>query len=188
MRIDFAENDCNNRFVITGGPGFGKTTILSKLEELGYTTFPEAARTLIEEQKKSDDPIFPWVDRVRFDRELIKKMVSDYKRHESNDLAFYDRGIPDLIGWRDYADLDSSDVKELVNISPYEKLVFLTKPWKEIYKVNEDRPYPFYEASKINEILVNCYSSLEYIVEFIPNAETETRVKFILEKISKYRK
>ena len=188
MKIDFAENDYNNKFIITGGPGFGKTTMLSKLEELGYITFPEAARTLIEQQKKSDDPIFPWEDRVGFDRELIKKMVFDYERHKSNNLAFYDRGIPDLIGWRDYAALDSSDLKELVSISPYEKLVFLAKPWEEIYEVNEDRPYSFDEASKINEILVNCYSNLGYVVEFIPNAETEKRVKFILDKISKYRK
>lgn len=186
MKTNLAENNYNNRFVVTGGPGFGKTTLIKKLEEMGYVVFPEAARALIEEQKQCDDPIFPWKDRIGFDRELIKKMVLDYQRHKSNKLAFYDRGIPDLIGWREYADLDSSDVKELVSVSPYEKLVFLTKPWQEIYESNEDRPYSFYEASTINEILEKCYLTLGYTVEYLPREDTETRVDFILKNISEY--
>jgi predicted ATPase len=188
MKIDPATNNYNNKFVITGGPGFGKTTVINKLEEMGYVVFREAARTLIEEQKKHDDPIFPWKDRIEFDRKLIKKMMSDYQTNKSSKFKFYDRGIPDLIGWREYADLDSSDVKKLVSISPYEKLVFSTKPWQEIYESNEDRPYSFEQACKINKILTKSYSDLGYFVEYLPNKDTESRVGFILEKISEYKK
>jgi predicted ATPase len=177
----------NNKFVITGGPGFGKTTLIKKLEELGHHVFHEAARAIIEEQKKYDDPIFPWKDRIRFDRELINKLIFDYKAHTSNMLCFYDRGIPDLIGWRKYAGLDSNDIKKLVYIYPYEKLVFLTQPWREIYQSNEDRPYSFKEASTINQILKECYSNLGYDIQDIPNQDIITRVEFVLERISSFK-
>ncbi|WP_435102063.1 AAA family ATPase [Arhodomonas sp. AD133] len=36
-----------HRFVITGGPGAGKTTVLATLEERGYHCVPESAREMI---------------------------------------------------------------------------------------------------------------------------------------------
>jgi len=36
-------------FVISGGPGAGKTTILLELEKLGFNYAPEAARQIISE-------------------------------------------------------------------------------------------------------------------------------------------
>lgn len=180
--------DYENKFIITGGPGFGKTTLLKELGKLGCNVFHEAARTIIEEQENSDDPILPWKDRVRFDCEVIKKMMLDYQQSKSNFYNFYDRGFPDLIGWRKYAQLETDDVEKIAFIYPYEKLVFLTKPWQEIYESNKHRPYSFKEASRINKILGNCYSKLGYIVEYLPNANIKTRVNFLLKKISEYRK
>jgi len=37
----------NNRFIITGGPGSGKTSLVEVLQNLGYAGFPEIARELI---------------------------------------------------------------------------------------------------------------------------------------------
>ncbi|MEM5794016.1 MAG: AAA family ATPase [Candidatus Aenigmatarchaeota archaeon] len=39
-------------YVITGEPSSGKTTILKKLEELGYFVVPETARILIDKYIK----------------------------------------------------------------------------------------------------------------------------------------
>lgn len=180
--------DYYNKFIITGGPGFGKTTLLKELEKLGCNVFHEAARTIIEEQENSDDPILPWKDRVRFDCKVIKKMMLDYQQSKSSFYNFYDRGFPDLIGWRKYANLETNDVKKIAFIYPYERLVFFTKPWQEIYESNKHRPYSFKEASRINIILGNYYSNLGYIVEYLPNENIKTRVNFLFEKISEYRK
>ncbi|MBT13409.1 MAG: hypothetical protein CMI02_15405 [Oceanospirillaceae bacterium] len=40
----------NWRFVVTGGPGGGKSTLLDALAERGYRIAPEAARRLIKER------------------------------------------------------------------------------------------------------------------------------------------
>ncbi len=42
-----------NLFVISGGPGAGKTTTLPELEKLGFPHVPEAARLIIQEQTQS---------------------------------------------------------------------------------------------------------------------------------------
>ena len=36
------------RIVLTGGPGVGKTSLIKALDEIGYTTFNEAARRVIQ--------------------------------------------------------------------------------------------------------------------------------------------
>ncbi|MBK9281414.1 MAG: AAA family ATPase [Candidatus Obscuribacter sp.] len=46
------------KFVITGGPSVGKTTIVKGLQNLGYRVVHEIATQLIREGKS-----LPWVDR-----------------------------------------------------------------------------------------------------------------------------
>ena len=41
--------DPQNLFIITGGPGAGKTTVLTELQRLGFTCVPEVARQIIQE-------------------------------------------------------------------------------------------------------------------------------------------
>ena len=37
-------------FVLTGGPGSGKSTLIQALDEAGYSTMGEAGRAIIQEQ------------------------------------------------------------------------------------------------------------------------------------------
>jgi predicted ATPase len=48
------EQTCNhdNFFVLTGGPGVGKTTLLGELEKKKFKCVPEVAREIIKEQMK----------------------------------------------------------------------------------------------------------------------------------------
>jgi predicted ATPase len=186
LRVKFKCPNFRNKFVITGGPGFGKSTLLNELDKLGYRTFPEAARMIIDEQKNAESPILPWIDRLKFDEAVIARMIKDYEIDNNDYSAFYDRGFPDLIGWRKYAKLATSEIENLVYMHPYEQLTFLTQPWKEIYVTNEDRPYSFSDSVKINKILAGTYEKLGYAVEYIPNATVQERVDFILNKIEEY--
>ncbi len=68
--IELKEN--NNFYVITGGPGVGKTTLLEELRNRHYTIVPEIARKLIKEQQESNGEVLPWKD-----KELYKKIMFD---------------------------------------------------------------------------------------------------------------
>ncbi len=48
------ENAKNNFFIITGGPGSWKTTILNELKNCGFQTVDEVARQIIKEQLSFD--------------------------------------------------------------------------------------------------------------------------------------
>jgi predicted ATPase len=47
-------------FVITGGPGVGKTTLLLELEKQDVACVPEAARRIIQEQVQAKGDAVPW--------------------------------------------------------------------------------------------------------------------------------
>jgi len=47
-------------YVITGGPGFGKTDLINELRKSGYICSGEFARDLIETQLATDGEILPW--------------------------------------------------------------------------------------------------------------------------------
>jgi predicted ATPase len=41
----------SNFFILTGGPGSGKTSVLTALAQKGFLTVPEVARKIIKEQQ-----------------------------------------------------------------------------------------------------------------------------------------
>ena len=60
-------------YVITGGPSSGKTTVLKKLAELGYLTYPEAARVFIDgEMAKGKSLKEIRGDEAEFQRKVLK--------------------------------------------------------------------------------------------------------------------
>lgn len=176
-----------NKYIITGGPGFGKSTLMNELENLGYIVFHEAARHIIEDQKKSDKLLLPWLDRVKFDRAVIDMMKKDYGKHDGNAYAFYDRGFPDLLGWRKFQNIKTEDIIKWVYLYPYEKLVFFSPTWKAIFSSDEDRPYSYAEAAKINRFLAKAYTNLGYNIVYLPKSDIQSRVNFVLNKIEEYR-
>ena len=51
-----------NFFVITGGPGVGKTTLLEALAKQGFPYVPEVAREIIREQASRNGDALPWAN------------------------------------------------------------------------------------------------------------------------------
>lgn len=59
------------KFVITGGPSVGKTTIVTGLQNIGYKVVHEIATRTIKEGK-----FLPWVDRQKFQAEVLRRQLS----------------------------------------------------------------------------------------------------------------
>ena len=49
-------------YVITGGPGTGKTSLIEELKTVGYQTVKEVARDIIKEQQLQGGNALPWKD------------------------------------------------------------------------------------------------------------------------------
>lgn len=84
----------NHRFVITGGPGGGKTTILSSLAERGYRVVPESARRIIKERLAAG--LTPRPDPDSFAQEILRSDIEKYREASTYDhTMFFDRGVLD---------------------------------------------------------------------------------------------
>jgi predicted ATPase len=58
--------DSNRLFVITGGPGSGKSALVDALLQRGICTMPEAGRAIIQDQVAIGGEALPWSDRRAF--------------------------------------------------------------------------------------------------------------------------
>src|SRR5580700_5429437 len=104
-----------NLFIVSGGPGCGKTTLLRELQKLGYDHAPEVARQIIQEQVNNGGTALPWQDRESYTQLILERSIESYLAHfPSAKATFADRGIPDtlcyalLIGLRDTSPMESA--------------------------------------------------------------------------------
>jgi predicted ATPase len=175
------------RIVISGGPGFGKTSILNRLQELGYTCFPEISRSIIQDQLIFGGDILPWKNLEAFSRLVFEKRVQQYTEGAENLLSFYDRGIPDVLAYlmlEEYA-LPEVYTKAMFEYS-YNDPVFITPPWQEIYTNDAERKESFEKACRVHEEIHLVYSQLGYRIIDIPKTTIDGRLDFIINTIKDF--
>jgi predicted ATPase len=167
--------------VITGGPGFGKTTILRELSEIGFPVEEEAALHLILRTLGKPNPVLPWIDREAFDRELENLMRKSYYRAKPG-ITFYDRGIPDFIGWNLHENRSIDHAIRLASSFPYDRLVFLTAPNPAFHVMNELRPFTFEQSWQINNRLREGYERVGYEVRQLPIENVNSLARLIVQQ------
>lgn len=167
------------RYVITGGPGLGKSSLLSALEQLGFAVCAESARIIIDGWRRAGSPFpSPWTDRATFDSEIEKLMLSAYFRDVSGPIVF-DRGLPDLIAWRSYLGQPrDSRLEALITAHPYSSPIFLTPKWAPWYRSDDDRPFSRNKSFALNDSIESTYRSLGYDVVELPKVDVDGRAAF----------
>jgi len=60
------------KYILTGGPGVGKSTLLERISEKGIYTIKEVASYIIEREIKKDSEILPWKNKDLFQKTLLK--------------------------------------------------------------------------------------------------------------------
>ena len=130
-----------NLYVLTGGPGGGKSTVLDILDGMGYHTVREAGRKIIRSQAETGGNAVPWADTARYARLMSLQSRNDFEKHaDLGEPCFFDRGIVDVWG---YCRLIGLPVfRELKNAAEkclYNERVFLFPFWEEIYVNDSER-------------------------------------------------
>jgi predicted ATPase len=174
-----------NLFIVSGGPGAGKTTVLSELAKKGYQCAPEVARQIIQEQMQAGGTALPWNDREAYTSLMLQRSIDSYRKHTpASTPMFSDRGIPDtlcyarLIGLRNLHSLERA-----CHAFRYASLVFLAQPWHEIYTTDTERKQDFAEAVQTYKLLVDVYRECGYESVELPKTSPRDRAEFIIEQL-----
>lgn len=175
-----------NRIIITGGPGFGKTSLIQVLAEKGYTVFHEVSREIMDHQKATNGQQLPWLDHDGFHSLVFKGRLTQWEEAKTyTGNVFFDRGLPDSIAYllKDGLIPDEKDI-ETVKTHPYFPLVFITPPWEEIYQLDKQRWEDYAHATQVHEALVSYYTSLGYEIVLLPKISIKERIELILSRLS----
>lgn len=174
----------NNRFVVTGGPGAGKTTVLNCLADRGYHCVPESARAIIKHRLAVG--MAPRPDPVSFAKEILDADIEKYHCSGHGDSpSFFDRSIVDALYMLSYENKTGhEETAEFLHAFPYNKVVFLLPPWEQIYVNDAERNQTFEQAVEVFDGMKRWYQLCGYQTLALPKACIETRVRFILKVIA----
>lgn len=175
----------NNFFIITGGPGAGKSSVLEKLKASGYHTVCEVGRKIIKEQLAIGGNAIHFGDKVAFRDLMLKHSLDDFnKLIYKNNIILFDRGIPDLSG---YSKLISEPVTDTILNAikqyRYNSNVFMFPPWEDIYEHDEERKQDFQEAVATYQCIKQAYIDSGYKLIEVPEISVISRTEFIISYI-----
>ncbi|RZK68236.1 MAG: ATPase [Pedobacter sp.] len=176
----------NNCYVITGGPGVGKTTLLNELSKAGYKTVPEDARTIIKREMDSGGDGLPWKNQLRYTQLMLDAAVKNYHCVPANDdrIYFFDRGILDSICYARMSEIKvSEEMDQLAEGLSYNKKVFILPPWQAIYRTDTERKQSWEEAKWTFDQMKATYIQYGYETIEVPIGAIEDRVGFVLSLI-----
>lgn len=174
----------NQRYIITGGPGVGKTTLLQALVAKGFPCVPESARDVINEQLKQGSQLVPWIDNPGFSNLVLEKVVQRYLNAPDDQLVFFDRGIADVMAYLILSHKAAPEKYwEAARKHRFNRTVFIAPPWEEIYETDNERLETFEFAVTLHETLVQLYHDLEYDLIELPKTSLEERIKFVLDHV-----
>lgn len=172
-----------NFFVLTGGPGSGKTAVLNELARLGFLTIPEVARAIIQKQQMTGGDATHTGNRSAFCDLMLEQSIADYHKMQKEETrVFFDRGIPDLYGYASaFCREINTDIINAVTQFRYNKTAFIFPPWQEIYENDRERQQDFQEAIYTYSSLKDAFLTCGYTLIEVPKLSIAERANFILQ-------
>lgn len=176
----------NNFFIITGGPGTGKTTLIEELRRRGICCIEEGARKIIQDEMASGGDALPWKNIKKCIELMIARSIDAYYEavNAGENVVIFDRGVLDYLGfaYRTQTPI-SHELENTAKSLLYNKMVFIAPPWEEIYCNDAERKQTFEEALEVYDSCVKIYSENGYEVIEIPKATINERAEFLIKHI-----
>ena len=170
------------RFVVTGGPGAGKSTLISALAEAGVLTFPEAGRAILRQQDAIGGPAHAGRDPMAYAEAMLQWDMRSYQEAERHaGPVVFDRGVADTMGYlRLIGRPVPAHMQRAARLFRYADPVFVAPPWREIYVHDAERRHGWELAVATHDEVRAVYVELGYPIAELPRADAETRVRFVL--------
>jgi predicted ATPase len=177
--------DFEKFFIVTGGPGSGKSSLIEALHQRGYARSIEAGRGIIQDQVAIEGRALPWHDRLLFAELMLSwDMRSYHLAQNAKAPVFFDRAVPDTLGYLRLLRLPApAHMRKAADVFRYNRKVFIAPPWEQIFQQDQERKQEFDEAVCTYTSLVETYQSLDYELLELPRTSIEKRCDFVLNEI-----
>ena len=166
------------RFVVTGAPGTGKTSIIALLGER-FVTVNEPARELIGEHAAATGESTLDGRPELFLRRLVQRSIDAFNSVSDTTVAFFDRGLPDCVAYATAFQLESELPHQLAGRFRYDSPIFIAPPWKEIYTTDALRRATFEQVEAFHLNLQSAYLRLGYELIELPKTSPRERMEAI---------
>lgn len=170
-------------YVISGGPGTGKTSVINELSK-EFITFEEAARAL-----GDNDPRFKGKSVNEINMKSFQDAIFDFQKKQIEELCkekekiiFSDRGVGDTIAYYKLSKLDVP--KAVINFAEsfrYSGIFILD--FLDFYETDALRQEKKEKQKKIHNEIIKTYKKLGYKIIFVPFMSIKDRVRFVKEKV-----
>src|SRR5262245_18012436 len=163
-------NQSDRFFVLTGGPGAGKTTLIEALRNAGFATTTEAGRAIIRDQLEIGGEATHQTDPALFAELMLAFDLQTYRKAlEEPGSVFFDRGITELAGSHRMMGLATpAHFRVAAEKFRYNPKVFVAPPWPEIFANDSERNQSLGEAVRTHEAVVQIYTDLGYTIVPLP--------------------
>jgi predicted ATPase len=177
--------DTDRLFVLTGGPGSGKTTLIEALAAAGVATSPEVGRAVIREQLAIGGDALPWADQRAFaELMVVRDVAAQEAALASGGVTVLDRGVPDVVGFLRVSGLSvPPHIDAAARRCRYNSRVFIAPYWDEIFTGDAERKQTPEEARATFGVMVETYCGYGYDLVELPRVPVAERVSFIVERI-----
>lgn len=171
-----------NWHVITGAPSSGKTTLIKLIEKQGYRILPEPARGYIEQELAKGLTI----KEVQKDLPALNKAIANFhleieRQLPTSETIFMDRGLPDCLAYHRIHGMNPNELLPDCFFHQYRSVFILEKlPFQQDgVRYEDDQCAEFHQYWVFKD-----YRSLGYDPISVPILPPETRLSFILNKLS----
>jgi predicted ATPase len=168
-----------NWYVISGGPGCGKTTMVNLLRERGYHTTIEHARHFLYTQRIKGRTVEEVrKNQLEFQLGVLNMQIEQEASLSPEQIIFLDRALPDSLAYYRYLYLEPDKRLFVALEKAYYKKIFILDllPLVNDYARRENEA----AQKKIHELIIEVYTSLSFPIVHVPVLPTEDRADLIL--------